>query len=178
MATLKKFLQTGELGLLHAGMSEAEVIALLGPPQDESVERHAQILKYGGLQLTFLRPPRARDRVLSHIGLYYGPYAEPIPPCALPTDFKGTPETTLADVRAFLAQAGLKECVADEADDATCLMLPSCARITFDRQSLQSISFAAPTSSVAKKQISVSIPKDTWNKLRTLARKSASTRTL
>ena len=37
MATLEQFLRTGELGPVRPGMSEAEAIALLGSPQDESV---------------------------------------------------------------------------------------------------------------------------------------------
>jgi hypothetical protein len=51
---------------LRPGMSQAEVIDLLGPAQDESVARHPRILKYGGLQLTFLRRPEAADQALAH----------------------------------------------------------------------------------------------------------------
>jgi hypothetical protein len=172
MGTLKQFLQTGDLGPIHPGMSEEEVIDLLGPPQDRSVSKHPQILKYGGLQLTFLRRPEAADRVLAHIGLYYGPSTEPFPEATRPADFAGTSETTISQVREFLAQVGLEEYAADEGEDTNYLILPSGARITFDGEKLQSVHFAISTSTVAKKQISVSISKDTWNQLRTLARQS------
>jgi hypothetical protein len=170
MATLEQFLQTGELGPLHPGMGQAEVITLLGPPEDESVAKHPQILKYGGLQLTFLKPPGAAERGLAHIGLYFRPRAEPIPEPALPTDSTGTPETTLAEVREFLARAGLKESAVVECDETNYLILPSGARITFDGQKLCTIHFVTRTPTPARKQISVSVPEDTWNQLRTLAR--------
>jgi hypothetical protein len=172
MATLEQFLQTGDLGPIHLGMSQAEVSAVLGPPQDESVSRHPQILKYGGLQLTFHANPGTADRMLGHIGLYYSPRAEPIPEPALPTDFTGTPETTIAEVREFLARVGLKELAVVEEEITGNLILPSGARIAFDDQMLQSIHFAIRTSAPAKKQISVSIGNDTWKQLKTLARQS------
>ncbi|HEV3256903.1 MAG TPA: hypothetical protein VG013_08500 [Gemmataceae bacterium] len=172
MATLKQFLQTGELGPIHPGMSETEVIALLGPPQDESVARHPQILKYGGLQLTFLRHSEAAARRLAHVGLYFRPRAEPIPEPTLLADFTPTADTTIAEVREFLGRAGLKESAVVEGEDTNYLILPSGARITFDGQKLQSVHFATRTPNPAKKQISVSISKDTWNQLRTLARQS------
>jgi hypothetical protein len=170
MATLKQFLQTGELGPIHPGMSQAEVTALLGPPQDESVARHPQILKYGGLQLTFLGQPGSADRSLAHIGLYFGPRAEPIPQPALPADFMGTPETTIAEVREFLTRVGLNVPAAIEYEDTNSLILPSGATITFDAKKLRSINFASPRRTPAKKQISVSVSEDTLNQLRTLAR--------
>src|ERR1700733_3594357 len=108
MATLKQFLETGDLGPLHPGMSQAEVVALLGTPQDESFSRHPQILKYGGLQLTFLKTPGADDLALAHLGLYFQPCAEPIPAPTLPEDFKGTHETTIVDMRAFLHNADMQ----------------------------------------------------------------------
>jgi hypothetical protein len=172
MATLEQFLQTGELGPIHAGMSEAAVIALLGPPQDESLARRAKILKYGGLQLTVLSLPEAADRELAHLGLYFGPCAEPIPEQVRPTDFDGSSETTIADVREFLARVGLQESEAVEDEDTSSLTLPSGAHITFDGPTLWSIQFARKAVDAAKKQLSVSISEDTWAKLSALARES------
>ncbi len=172
MASLKKFLQTGELGPIRPGMSQSDVIALLGSPSDESVSKHPQILKYGGLQLTFLNRPGAKERWLAHIGLYFRPRAEPIPELATPADFKGGLDTTIADVREFFAQVGLKESTLENGEDTSYLILPSGARITFDDGKLHSIIFSIPTAATPKKQVSVSIAKDTWNQLRTLAGQS------
>jgi hypothetical protein len=170
MATLEKFLETGELGPIHAGMSQAEVLAILGPPQEES--RHPQILKYGGLQLTFLSQPGTAERRLAHIAVYFRPSAEPIPKPTLPADFTGGPETTITEVREFLARTGLKESAAVDGEDTRYLIMPSGARITFDDQMLQSITFVARTVSPAKKQVSVVISKDTWDQLRKMAQES------
>src|SRR5271155_2694025 len=114
MATLEQFLLTGELGPIHPGMTQSEITALLGRPQDESAVGHPKTLKYGGLQLSFHRHPNAPDHGLAHIGLYFRPPAEPLPEPTRPTDFNGTEETTLAEVRDFLGRVGLKEAAAVE----------------------------------------------------------------
>ena len=89
-----------------------------------------------------------------------------------PTDFKGTPETTLAQVREFLNRVGLKEVMAVEEDESNYLLLPSGARITFDGQKLWSINIATPAPAPTRKQIAVSLSAATWNKLRIRAQQS------
>jgi hypothetical protein len=172
MATLRQLLKNGELGPIHAGMTQPEVIALLGPPMDESVSRHPQGFKYGGLQLTFLSRSRNTDRVLAHIGLYFRPCPEPIPASTQLEDFNATPETTMAEVQQFLKKLGLSEYAVVEGEDANYLIMPSSARITFEGQKLHSIHYAAPRSGSARKQISVSVSTDTWDQLKALARQS------
>jgi hypothetical protein len=172
MATLKTFLQTGELGPIRPGMRQSEAIAVLGPPPDESVARHPKILKYGGLQLTFSKPADGDEARLDLIGLQFGPHAEPSPAATTPGDFKATSETTITEIREFLARAGLKEDAFDQGEDTSYVHLPSGARITFDGQKLWSIHFAARTRSLARKQVSISIPKGIWDQLRRHARKS------
>ncbi len=170
MVRLEQFLKTGELGPIHPGMRETGVKTLLGPPQDESISRHPQILKYGGLQLTFLNGREAEERGLVHIGLYYAPRAEPIPEPARPEDFTGSSETTIADVRDFFARVGLKESAFVSGEDANYLIMPSSARITFDGQKLHSINFASPRSGPARKQISVPVPIDVFDQWKARAR--------
>src|SRR5262245_56246548 len=109
MATLDQFLRTGELGPVRPGISLAEVVARLGPPQDESVAANPRTLKYGALQLTFRKRPDAADGSLVQIGLYYRQPAEPVPEPAQPEDFTARPGVTVAEVREFLARVGLKE---------------------------------------------------------------------
>src|SRR5207245_7437452 len=106
------------------------------------------------------------------IGLYYRPRVEPIPEPARPGDFQGTPETTMPEVRQFLASVGLKESACGNGDLSYCLILPSGAQISFDGQQLQSIIFAHRSNRPAMKQVSVSISEETWNQLRTLARET------
>jgi hypothetical protein len=153
-------------------MSQADVVELLGPAPDESVRKDPKILKYGGLQLTFLRDPGAQATRLAHVGLYYRQPVEPIPGPARPEDFNGNAETTLSEVRDFLTRTGVQEHEVDEGDDASYLTLPSGVRITFDGQKLWSINFASRQSIPKTKQISVSLPADTWSRLRERARAS------
>jgi hypothetical protein len=169
MATLEQFLRTGELGPFHVGMSEAEVIALVGPPPDESMSKDPHILKYGGLQLVFRKRPGATDRELTNIGLYFSGRAEPLPEPARPTDFKGSPDTTLRDIRAFLADANLRQFEWDQVGN---LILPSGAAIAFEDELLQSVHFSAPAGKRATKQLSISLSNETLNQLRTVAKQS------
>jgi hypothetical protein len=171
MATLEQFLRTGRLGPIHFGMTQAEAIAHLGQPPDESVQREPIILKYGGLQITFSRPSAGVEPRLVMTGLYFPPPLEPIPDQVLPTDFTGTAETTIADVREYLGRVGLKETVATDGEDAS-LTLSSGAQIHFKDQKLWSIIHTARTPAAAKKQISISVSEGVWNQLRLLARQS------
>lgn len=172
MATLEEFLRAGVLGSVHPEMKQTEAIDLLGSPQDCSVARHPQILKYGGLQLTFIRRPMSEDRELAHVGLYFFPQAEPIPEPVRPSDFACTSETTIADVRDFLLRVGLEGFAVEEGDETNHLILPSGARIVFQEQKLRSIHFASRRREAAKKQLSLSLPKDLWDQLNLLARQS------
>src|SRR4051794_23191013 len=101
MATLKQFLATGELGPLHLGMSEDQVIACLGQPSDKSVTKSPCILKYGGLQLTFDRRPNTAQRVLALLGIYFRPHEESLPEPTRLDDFPATSATTVAEVREY-----------------------------------------------------------------------------
>lgn len=168
MATLEQFLRTGELGSLHLGMSEADVIALLGPAEDKSVSRQPLILKYGGLQLTFVRRPHGTEPALSLIGLYFHPEGTAVPETARLTDFSGSSETTIADLRDFFGRVGLKEAAVVDGQD-NYLIAPSGAQLSFDGQNLQSIILAGRTSTKTKKQIAVSVAEDTWKCLKALA---------
>jgi len=125
-------------------MRETAVIALLGPPPDESVSRNPHIVKYGGLQLAFVHWPGTGDRVLTNVGLYFGLRPEPIPEPTRPTDFNLSTETTMSEIRTILAQVDLRDCVSHEDEDTSYLLMPSGSRIMFEDQMLMSINFAAP----------------------------------
>jgi len=174
MATLSEFLKSGKLGDIHHGMRRDEVVAILGQPNDTSVARNPLLLKFGGLQLTFFKPAGAEHRELSQIGLHYGPSWEPIPAAVLPSDFVGNPETTIAGVRAFLAADGIDIHSGVDAEFGSHLILASGARITFDDGMLHRISFPRKTTN-AKKQVSVSVPTETWNKAKSLANETGQT---
>lgn len=172
MATLEQFLKTGELGPIRPGMSRADIVDCLGPPQDESVARNPLILKYGGVQLTFLTRPDEQDQVLAHIGLYFAPHSEPVPEPIRPVDFTLTHELTIDELRDFLVNKGLSAFSEVEEEDTRYMVLPSGVRITFDGPKLHSIIFAARKATAASKQVSVSVPGEMWKQLRWLAQES------
>ena len=171
MATLERFMRTGELGPVVVGMTRQEVIGLLGAPGGESVSRHPQIVKYGGLQLALLEVEGVPERRVHRIGLYYDPCWEAIPELVRPTDFQPTATTSIDEMRTFLTSSGIQIHSTVESDDAEHLVLENGVRITFDEGRLQGIAFARKTDK-AKKQVSVPIPLETWSKVQELARRS------
>ena len=171
MATLEQFLRTGELGPIHPGMRESEVIALLGPPPDETPARQHRILKYGGVQLTFVRRAGDEVRRLDHLGIYLWPHQEPLPDTVRPTDLPLTADTTIADIRGFASQHGLCESATMERDGTHHLFFPSGARITFDGNKLHSLIFVS-RAAAPKKQVAVSLSQETWNQVNLLAHES------
>ena len=65
MDALTGFLRSGHLGPLQPGMTRAEILSLLGPPEGHSKDKPAeQTLKYGDLQLGL------SGGLLKLIGLY------------------------------------------------------------------------------------------------------------
>ncbi len=171
MATLEQFLRSGELGPIHPGMRESEVLALLGPPPDVSPLGKHHILKYGGLQLTFVRRPGDADCRLDHLAIYVWPQQEPLPEILRPTDRQLTADTTIADIRDFATQHGLGESASMERDGTHHLFFPSGARITFDGNKLHSVIFVSRATE-PKKQVAVSLSEETWNQVKHLAQES------
>ncbi len=181
MATLEQFLRTGELGLIHVGMSESEVTGALGQP-DRWTDGRDPIKGYGALQLEFRHHSGATEGELKGVGLIFNPELETIieqtPKCVLPmSDFKGlSPRTTFDDFHEFLDRVGLWQCVDRYKRDGEMQELiipPPGARITFDGNKLWSIHFHDPTPSAPpKKQISFSVSEDTFSQLKRLARQS------
>ncbi len=92
---LVSFIQTGRLGGLSLGLSKADIVALLGPPNDVAGGRRApEILKYGDVQImlkagqaTFLSvtPSDPRSSDTRYVG------------------WRPTPATTFAECHAVLA---------------------------------------------------------------------------
>jgi hypothetical protein len=102
MATLEHFLKTGQLGPICLGMRPNEVTSFLGDPDDESRKKKPLILKYGGLQLAFLRHHGDKMYQLMQIALYFQPKKEPLPDPVKMTDWVLEEAPTERDFRSFL----------------------------------------------------------------------------
>lgn len=174
MATLERFLRTGELGPIHPGMSESEVKRVLGAPKVWTNGREPLIV-YGRLQL-FFRDSGASESELKDIGLSFSPSSEPnLPEGVRPIeDFEClSSQTTLEEFHDFLVRVGLSKDVKSyegEEDMVKLIIPPPGARITFHDGKLWSVHFTDRTP--PQRQISLSVSEDTWNQLRQLAQQS------
>jgi len=171
VATLEQFLRTGELGPIHPGMTADEVAAVLGPTPDISMAKHPLILRYGGLQLSFIRGDKSSPRRLTLIGLYFWPNPLPLPPAATPTDWLPTESTTEADVLAYLHRIRLSPDEQVGTDFNRYLLVPSGARMVIgEDERLHSIQYADRGS--VRKQLSITIPEPTFYAVKDAARKA------
>lgn len=170
MASLEQMLRLGEVGPIHLGMTQSEVVAQLGKAPDESVQRWPKILKYGGLQVTFAKPTSGEQRLVL-IGLYFHTPNESIPDQVELTDWAVNSETTLAEMRSFLDKSGLAA-HHEKLEDDDRLELASGAQINFCNQKLWSILIATRIQQASKKQVSVSIPLEAWRQLNAIARQT------
>src|SRR5262245_13765908 len=103
MATLANFLMTGQLGPIALGITPLEAMSLLGDADDTSRKSNPLILRYGPLQLTFVKQGKVRESRLTQLGLYFQPPAvEPLPEVVRPTDWSPDGAPLEREFRAFL----------------------------------------------------------------------------
>lgn len=160
MPTLEEFLKTGTLGPIRSGMTYAEVVAALGPPQAESVKRKPRVLKYGPLQLALTRGADEVERV-SLTSLYTRESVDQLPPPARLSDAIPHGE---GEFRSFLS--GVVPSVT-QADDGA-IRLPSGVRVVFADGAVHSL-HVAPLKPKTK-QLNVSLPTETLAALQALAK--------
>jgi len=176
IATLERFLQTGELGPIRLGMSESEVKTVLRSPTFW-MNGKDPLIAYGALQLAFVHPSGAAEAELKDIGLSFSPASEAnlTPNLVWPLeDFEGlSSQSTFDQVREFLDRVGLWKEVKSwkgEEDLLDLVIPPPGARITFHGGKLWSIHFTDRTP--PKKQISLSVSEATLDQLKLVARQS------
>jgi hypothetical protein len=172
MASLEEFLKSGKLGALHVWMTREDAVAVLGAAPDESVQKEPKILKYGGLQVTFARLSKTPEQRLVLTGLYFHAPSEKLPDAVLPTDLVVSSETTVAEMRSYLGRLGLEETTSTGGADDRRIELASGASMNFRNDRLWSIQYALRTPESARKQISITVPEETWAQVSQLARQS------
>ena len=143
MASLLEFLKTGRLGALATGMSEADVRALLGEPEDISVQKVPRIWKYGSLELSFVPSPDGSGPILVSIIVYFRDSTEHPPAALAPTGWTPSSDTTFEEFRACLVNEGIPISGGVETGPDKHLVLGSAVRVTFDEDRLHSIGHTA-----------------------------------
>ena len=167
MARFQEFLATGQVGDVQMGMAIDQVEQRLGPADDRSVSRRpVQTLKYGSMELSFKLVPETVTTRLVAVSIHFG-----WPDFALPVAFDDwTPrsDSSEADFRRFAERVGLS---VHSSVDGTyrSLVLSTGARVVFEEGSLHSVSFRRAEKKVERRQMSVSLPQTTLNRLQTRA---------
>lgn len=89
--TLEHFLKTGQLGPLKLGTDPASVEAALGQPDARSAKLNPLMLKYGGLELTFMTSISGRELQLVRFAVaFHEPVPQPVRPDDWPTSARAT----------------------------------------------------------------------------------------
>ena len=168
MIALEQFLKHGELGPIRVGMGADELMDVLGPPDGRSTGKNPRILKYGGLQLAVASSrEHSAHRVIS-IGLYFQPVEEELPEAIRPMDWQPSGSTSEREFREYLDRIGYPPHSSVSGESNRYLVLPSGARITFTESRLHAIQFLLKDS--GQRQVSMTIPDETFRAIRDLAR--------
>jgi hypothetical protein len=166
---MQEFVSTGHLGDIMIGITADRAQQVLGAPDARSA-RHdpVEILRYGALELVFRRVPKTTDSRLVAIALYLGDQDRLIPEPARFADWLPAADTTEQQFREFLAGVGIAP-RSTAAGESSHLVLPSGAQIVFADGKLHSIHFKRNVSD-RRRQISVSLPAETVDRLRQSAK--------
>jgi hypothetical protein len=165
MPILEEFLRTGQLGPIRSGMSSDEVETALGSPQDESTKRKPRIVRYGPLQIAFVR---GEDRVarVSMVALYPRDFDEELPTAVR---FDTAPLESKERVHTFLTSIGITP-TAVETEPVDQVVLPSDVRIVFDEGAVHGVYFSPPVPAATSKQLTLTLPAKTLDALKALAK--------
>jgi hypothetical protein len=167
MASLQEFLDTGRLGEIAVGASNDFVRQLLGEPNDVSTQRNPELWKYGAVQLGFYRGKGTKQHTLAFIGLYFQGGDARIPDALKWTGWFPYQATTSQVFQGWPTQTGVTFSTIAEAEGETAdyLVTKAGVAVTFADGNLQSIQYAAHHKS-DRRQLSVSIPPDVWDRIR------------
>jgi hypothetical protein len=158
MSTFRDFLETGRLGPLRGGLSQPEVIELLGEPPARSIQRDPQIWKYGSLELTFRRLRRDEPSLLVAISVLFDDRSSPLPPGLVDQGWMPSPETTPHDLRDLIP--GYDADVFNAAGEfpSMNILLKSGVRVYFEDGALHAVRKANELAQPEGKQVSVFLP--------------------
>jgi hypothetical protein len=170
MATIEQFLRTGELGPIRFGMTEDEIASKLGSPSFWNNSPDWLIKSFGALHLTFGRFGIDSKHRLAQIDLYFEPFRGGIPEQIRLTGWLPTDAVTEDEFTEYVKSIGLPVKTRFPGESGVNLFLPSGARATFSEGRLHSLHFPAPRTPF--KQISFTVPADTFDTLRERAEKS------
>lgn len=145
MPLMREFLTVGQLGSVRVGMSVARLLDVLGPPDDESVQRRpVYIVRYGTAQFAFVPGPYDRDGYrMVGVAMYFDQPGRELPSSLQCSDWTPSRDTTELAFRQFAAGAGLQP-HPDAAWRCGNVMFPSGATAVFDGGRLHSLHFHRP----------------------------------
>jgi hypothetical protein len=159
MASLIEFLKTGRFGPITCGMSLNDVRAVLGEPDDYSIQKNPLIYNYGPLSLSFYRSPEDPYPSLVSITLYGIEPEDELPTKLSLSGWVPAIDTTIQEFRQYLDAEGLSIGGGVLLGHDQHFVLESSVRVTCDGDRLHSISFSDKREPDFK-QLSVRIRRD------------------
>ena len=179
MVTMREFLTSGRLGAVQLGLRPEQVTQLLGQPDDRSARsRPVLLLRYGSVELAFMPVPDTADSTLASVAVHFAHPDRDVPPALRPTDWVPTHDTDEDQLRRFLQQAGIEAHSRADGEQSH-LILQTGATATFRDGKLHSLHYRRGEQKAERKQMTVSLPTETVDRLRRRAeRERASVRDL
>ncbi|MGH7140370.1 MAG: hypothetical protein ACREHD_31935 [Pirellulales bacterium] len=107
MSALDDLLLARRLNGIAFGMCKDEVVGAIGQPEDRLLQKSPEVLKYGSLELGFIRPVRNVSSRLATISLYFG-RGDKLPDWLDPVEWPISEITTIDQFRKYLEAIGLR----------------------------------------------------------------------
>jgi hypothetical protein len=166
MATLNGFLATGRLGAIETGMTPQAVRAILGDPEDLSVQKNPEIWKYGSMEISFYREIQKNERHLAAIHIYFNREGALLPRVLRFEGWLPNGETSLEQLQQHIDEMGLNH--AGDADPSARFISPAGVEVSFQNGKLHSMHYSA-REEPRYKQVTVSIPRKDLELMREMA---------
>lgn len=106
MSALDDLLLARRLNGITLGMCKEEVLGTIGQPDDRLLQKSPEVIKYGSLELGFIRPARDISSRLATISLYFG-RGDHLPSWLGAVEWPISEITTINQFRRYLDAIGL-----------------------------------------------------------------------
>lgn len=107
MSVLDDLLLARRVNGITFGMCKDEVVGAIGQPEDRLLQKSPEVLRYGSLELGFIRPVRDVSSRLATISLYFG-RGDKLPSWLDAVEWPISEFTTVDQFRKYLEAIGLR----------------------------------------------------------------------
>lgn len=142
MATLRRLLMNGTLGPIHVGLTPSEVMNIVGEPEESSRKKNPLILRYGSLELTFVKVRDHQRLELRRFVLGFHGRDWSLPQSIKLSDWKPTEPPSPTSFDRMARELGCKPEEAALTAGSGYLLFPSGVKASFHRGKMRDLEVA------------------------------------